>query len=218
MPAGKRKQQSIAMSKFLASLSLLALGLAAAASPLGRREDVPGCFQWSFIGFSTAPNFTLAAYNTSDLLSDNPIGAPLVLGQAGAIAGDEFHVLSTYASYPYDQDQTWSLQKGALLPNNQTAAVAGGPVADGTEPSWITGLDAGVSAQIWCAVPSTSAHGGGTGYPALAVNGDINSFALCKTGDSPLAQNNVVYKPSPDSYSYLFDTCYNVTVQIVETY
>lgn len=64
----------------------------------------------------------------------------------------------------------------------------------------------------------TDPAGGGTGFPELALNGDTDSFSLCSQGDYYLAQTNVVYKASPDSYEYDYSSCYPVKLQLIGLY
>ena len=74
---------------------LLALGLAATAVlalPAVKRTS-PSCDGLGGGAFDRVNSFTFAAYNTS-LPNANTTGVPLVLGQAGAISGASFHVLS----------------------------------------------------------------------------------------------------------------------------
>ncbi|THH32667.1 hypothetical protein EUX98_g1489 [Antrodiella citrinella] len=161
--------------------------------------------------FDTAYNFSITAYNsTFDL-----VGAQLLLGSAGATDGAEFKVFSTYASFPYNDYPTLTLVNGGLTPNGQVAG-AGVAVTAGSEPMFIiTNLDTPTPAQIYCGVASTSAEGGGTGQPQLAVNGDPDSFALCSAGDYPNAQVNVFYKPTPNNTgSYIYDSCYPVKLEM----
>ena len=79
-----------------AGLALLsAIGAASAAPALQARQTGPGpqCAGLGPSAFDVAYNFTLAAYNVSGA-NANDTGVPLVLGQAGAIDGAEFKVLS----------------------------------------------------------------------------------------------------------------------------
>ena len=63
---------------------------------------------------------------------------------------------------------------------------------------------------------STSAEGGGTGNPVLAVNNDADSFSLCRVTNDPNSQVNVVYNASTNNLGeYVFDTCYPVWLEMV---
>ncbi|KAH9946590.1 hypothetical protein B0H21DRAFT_742874 [Amylocystis lapponica] len=135
------------------SLALASLALAAPALALPTRESTGAwCAGLGAGAFDTASNFTLAAHNTT---APAP-GAALVLGQAGAIAGAQFGVLSTYASYPYDAWPTFALAAGALLPVPADASAVPAsdvPVSAGAQPGWIiTSRDPPAPAQIYCAV------------------------------------------------------------------
>lgn len=79
------------MFQSLAALSLVALGVA--ATPL-KRDTAPWCNPWGSAGFDVSYNFTLSAYNVTEEFDPNAVGSPLVLGQAGATTGAEFHVMS----------------------------------------------------------------------------------------------------------------------------
>jgi len=206
----------------------LAAATAALASPLSNINHViprglnaqrvpaiaPGtsCEGLGAGAFDTAYNFSVSAFNSSFDL----VGTPLVLGQAGATTGAEFKVFSTYESYPYNDFPTISMAQGGLTVDGEDSG-AGVEVQDGDEPTFvITNLNTPAPAQVYCGLASTSAHGGGTGNPELAVNHDADSFALCRTGDSPIAQVNVVYKPTPNNTgSYIYDSCYPVKLQMV---
>lgn len=81
-------------------LALFPLALGALASPLPSpsltsRQTAPGpqCSGLGAGAFDIAYNFTLAAYNVT-LPNANSTGAPLVIGQAGAVDGESFKVLS----------------------------------------------------------------------------------------------------------------------------
>ena len=78
------------------ALNLLTLALGAASSALAapaKRSLAPSCANLGGGAFDTADNFTFAAYYT-DGPNANTTGVPLVLGQAGAIDGASFKVLS----------------------------------------------------------------------------------------------------------------------------
>ncbi len=87
----------------LASLLLLILplSLGTTASPMSIRQTPsrPWCGDLGAGIFDIAYNFTLAAYNTSQP-NANSTGAPLILGQDGAIQGYQFKVLSVRPSTP----------------------------------------------------------------------------------------------------------------------
>ncbi|TCD71103.1 hypothetical protein EIP91_000197 [Steccherinum ochraceum] len=205
------------------ALAHLAVLTAVFASPvsLDRRglslERVPAiapgnaCDGFGAGAFDTAYNFTLSAFNSTLDLK----GEQLVLGQAGAIDGASFAVLSTFKSYHYDDFPSLSLLQGGLKPDGDRPGSAG-EVADGTEPGFIIEDNPPAPAPIYCGLASTSAHGGGTGNPQLAVNHDADSFSLCRTGTEATAQVNVVYKPTPDNFDkYIYDSCYPVKLEMV---
>ncbi|RDX40628.1 hypothetical protein OH76DRAFT_1412848 [Lentinus brumalis] len=200
------------------ALNLLTLAFAAAATvalPAAKRDLAPSCNLLGGGAFDTATNFTLAAWNTT-LPNANNTGVPLVLGQAGAISGAEFKVFSTFASFPFNQYPSLSLDKGRLIPHGTDVAPAkAGTVPDGSEPGFIVSNDSDPEqgAQIYCGVADIDPAGHGTGHPFLAVNGDTDSFALCKAG----TQNNIVFKPAAGK-GYDLSSCYAVKVQIIEEF
>ncbi|KAH9916542.1 uncharacterized protein B0H18DRAFT_1124179 [Fomitopsis serialis] len=199
---------------FSTLISLFAATSLALAFPLAPRTGA-WC-EGLGITYDTASNFTLAALNTT-LANANSTGAPLVAGQNGATDGAEFEVLSTWATYPYLDFPTMSLDSGVLIPNSANgvpsydmAASAGQPLQFFTTSQ----SPSGRVAQIYCAIVDTDPDF--EGPPTLAVNGDADGFALCMNGDGPYAQNNVVWRPTADNNgAYLYETCYNVTLQIV---
>ncbi|OBZ72771.1 hypothetical protein A0H81_06937 [Grifola frondosa] len=201
---------ALIMLPFIAASAVIAVPTA-----LHTRQTIaPWCEGFGDGVLDTAHNFTLAAYNTT-LPNANSTGAPLVFGQAGAVDGASFKVLSTSASYPFNDFPLLSLTNGALLPNGPVQA-SDANVTAGQELLWVlTTVNLPTPAQIYCAVLDTSPYGGGTGFPRLAVHNDIDSFSLCSL-DDPNAQNNVVYKASAiNDGSYDFSTCYPVQIQII---
>ena len=80
---------------FAFNLLVLALGAASSVVALPtKRDTAPSCAGLGGGAFDTASNFTLSAYYTDESLNTNTTGVPLVLGQAGAISGASFKVLS----------------------------------------------------------------------------------------------------------------------------
>lgn len=47
------------------------------------------------------------------------------------------------------------------------------------------------------------------------MNGDTDSFFLCKAGSYPGAQTNVVYKPDANNDVYVYSSCYPVKLQMI---
>lgn len=127
------------------------------------------------------------------------------------------------------------MQDGAIFAhstNGLNTAVNGG-VGAGEKPGFIQTIPQPQPPQIYCAVvsifififpgsraltslqASTDPHGGGTGFPVLAVLGDTDSFSLCP-GNFAGAQTSVVYKPQANATSYIFDQCVPIHLQIIE--
>ena len=78
------------------AFSLLTVAFAAVASALpAAKRSAPGpwCNNLGGGAFDNVANFTVAAYNTTGT-NTNTTGAPLVLGQAGAIDGASLKVFS----------------------------------------------------------------------------------------------------------------------------
>ncbi|PIL34285.1 hypothetical protein GSI_03060 [Ganoderma sinense ZZ0214-1] len=196
------------------AFSLLAVTFAAVASalPAAKRALGPWCDNLGGGAFDNVANFTVAAYNTTGT-NTNTTGAPLVLGQAGAIDGASFKVFSTFATFPYNQYPFIELVDGRLIPSGPgTSPTAINGVTAGSEVTFVASnsVDPTKSAQIWCAVADTDPAGHGTGHPYLALHGDTDSFSLCQY----LSQNNVVYKAAAGN-GYDFDTCYPVKLQLI---
>ncbi|KAJ3490100.1 hypothetical protein NLI96_g1686 [Meripilus lineatus] len=204
------------MYSAFALLALAFTGIASALPTIQKRDPPtsPGCVGLGGGAFDNISSFTLAAYNKT-LPNANSTGAPLVLGQAGAIVGASFKVLSTYASYPYDDYPGLTMVNGGIVRGD---SLVGTNITAGRFPGFIlTGIDLPPPAQIYCGLASTSAHGGGTGFPKLAAFGDTESWSLCPNGNGPFKQVNVVYKATPDNFgSYIYDQCYAVDLQIIE--
>jgi len=201
----------------------LVLATLSVAAPTARQIPSGPCA--NFIGgFANATSFTLAALNVT-LPNANTTGAPLVLGQAGAVDGAEFEALSTWASYQFNQWPSLTLTNGGLTgnmdpPNTQGTTVSGG-AANSTEVGFETTSFEGhpsAPSPVFCGVADTDPAGGGTGFPQLALNGHTDLFSLCMTGPagSPGSQNNVVYNASAtNSAGFIFDTCYSVVLQMI---
>jgi hypothetical protein len=154
-------------------LAPLAIAATSLAIPTARQLPSGPCAHFAG-GFDTASNFTLAALNRT-LPNANSTGAPLVLGQAGAIDGAEFEVLSvilsnfnendkrlmsrrqTWASFPFNQWPSLSLLDGGLTgnmdpPSGAVKTVSTG-ASNGSEVSFVTtSLDPPSPAPVYCAV------------------------------------------------------------------
>ncbi|KAF8885374.1 hypothetical protein CPB84DRAFT_1750169 [Gymnopilus junonius] len=165
-------------------------------------------------------NFTLAALNTT-LPNVNNTGAPLVLGQNGASTGIEFHVTSTYASYPYNDYPSIGLVDGTLRAyggdgswsTNATDVTSGNT---GNTLEWITTtIYAQPAPKIFSAIRLPAYE-----RPVLAAHGFHNLWSLCPF-PGPLPQTNIIFNVSADIQSPppfpLFDPagCYGVVVTIL---
>ncbi|KAK0199967.1 hypothetical protein DFS33DRAFT_1388264 [Desarmillaria ectypa] len=155
--------------------------------------------------------FTLAALNTS-LPNANNTGAPLVLGQNGAIVGMFFE---TYASYPYNDYPYISLTRGSLkayLSSGVTITNATA-VESGEELMWATSnFYSATLGTRYSAVTTQSGQ-----YAILAVFGNTDLWSLCPSR-AFRGQNNVVYNVSTVASpyaSYVPSDCYKVTLNIV---
>ncbi|KAI0919757.1 hypothetical protein AcW1_003076 [Taiwanofungus camphoratus] len=201
--------------------ALLSLALASCsfALPTLKARAGPSCAGIGGGAFDVAHNFTLYAYN-STTSNTNSTGVPLVVGQAGSTENEESKVLSTYASYPYNDWPNFSLVNGALIPNSgssSSAAAADSNVTAGNEPGFIVADPENLpqAAEIYCGVADTDPNQGSR-YPLLAVNGNTDSFSLCMSGSGARAQNNVVYLPSSDNSGvYDYSSCYPVHLHMV---
>ncbi|KAE9398964.1 hypothetical protein BT96DRAFT_1019819 [Gymnopus androsaceus JB14] len=167
---------------------------------------------------SLGTNFTLAALNTT-LSNANSTGAPLVLGEAGAIDGESFHVTSTYSSYPYNDYPSLGLVGGNLRAfdsegNWFTNASAPSSGSSGEELSWGTSsfYSSPASTAFSAVTLSTS------DYPVLAVNGIYDLWYLCPSDEPSVGQDSVYYNTtsiasSQDSSQTI--ACYAVSLNIV---
>ncbi|KAL4251577.1 hypothetical protein ABKN59_006710 [Abortiporus biennis] len=141
-------------------------------------------------------NFTLTALY-KNIPNDNITGIPLVVGQAGAISGEELKVFSTFASYPFLDLFQLHLAKGGITATGngtgETTATSRTVVA-GSEPHFVvTTPEEPPAEDVYCALVSTSANGSpNSQFPRLAIRPDSDSFSLCPDG----SQVNVFYKPS----------------------
>ncbi|OSX62855.1 hypothetical protein POSPLADRAFT_1074264 [Postia placenta MAD-698-R-SB12] len=194
----------------------LALASAAYAAPtVVKHSTASWCTGLGGGAFDTAYNFTLAAYNTTSS-NTNSTGVPLVLGQAGTSEQMASMVLSTYASYPYNDFPNFSLLQGALTPNaeatNGSVSAADTSVDAGNEPTFMVSSGTVPSAaQVYCAVADTDPEQSGQ-LPILAVNRETDQFSLCTSG----TQTNVVYRASSNNESsYDYDSCYPVAIHVV---
>ncbi|KAI0819734.1 hypothetical protein BC628DRAFT_1401273 [Trametes gibbosa] len=202
------------------ALNLVALGLSAisavAAFPavkLPRAAPGPWCNGLGVGAFDEATNVTLAAWNSTGT-NTNSTGAPLVLATGGSITGIEFRRMATWASFPFNDFPTVSLVNGTLIPNGEhTTPAQATIVEEGSQIGFVLRNSANPlqGAQIYCGVADVDPAGHGTGHPFLAVNGDTDSFQLCKVG----SQNVVFWKPIPD-HGEDFASCYPIKVQIIE--
>lgn len=176
------------------------------------------CYGVEAAAVSAVPNlsyqFTLAALNTS-LPNTNDTGAPLVLGQNGAIDGATFEVTSTWASFPYNDYPYISLTGGSLKAYRSSGVTITNATAiqSGGELEWVTssfyGSNPGTS---YSAVTTQSGK-----YAVLAAFGNTDLWSLCPSR-AFRGQNNVVYNVSSVASpyaSYVPSDCYKVTLNIV---
>jgi len=204
------------LSASFLSLALATVSGVSALPTLRVRQDP--CAGIGAGAFNSANNFTLAALN-STITDSQAVGVQLVVGQNGATDSQSFGVLSTYASYQYNEYPNFSLQDGALIPNAASSSPPGADtdVSDGAMPGFVfssSSLPAG--AQIYCGVADTDPDQGSPN-PLLAVHGNTDSFSLCMGGSGSTAQNNIVYNAASGSESYDYTTCYPVKVQMLGT-
>ncbi|KAI0755847.1 hypothetical protein C8Q74DRAFT_1210837 [Fomes fomentarius] len=199
-------------------LSLLTLAFAATSAlavPTSKLTS-SACHGLGRGAFDNVAAFTLAAWN-STLPNANSTGVPLVFGSAGAISGASFHVISTLASFPFDDFPTIALKDGRLIPSSPRQVSTGAQnVASGDLLTFVSSnsVDPTQGPQIYCAVADTDPAGHGTGHPFLAVNGNTDEFALCQHG----SQNSVVFKPKANTTSYDASSCYPIKVQLIYDY
>jgi len=161
--------------------------------------------------------FTLAAVNLT-LPNANSTGAPLVLGQAGAIDGESFEVSSTYYSYPYDDFPALELvnnslrayQRSGRTITNATVA-SSGETLNWETSSYYSSPAATSYSAVW--------KNGSDEFAVLAAYEITHLWSLCPFFGPP-SQTNVVFNVSADipPSEYLgFDPadCYPVKLNIV---
>jgi len=164
------------------------------------------------------PNaFTLAAINTT-LPNANQTGAPLVLGQNGAIDGAELHVTSTYASYPYDDYTPLVLINGSMrvYDSSQHWLTNATEVLSGQTLDWITSsLYTSPASQVYAAVVTPANQ-----FPLLSAHGFSTLWSLCPVPGFR-GQTNVVFNVSaniaspPPYLGYNPSDCYGVTINMI---
>ncbi|KAI0350309.1 hypothetical protein OH77DRAFT_1525006 [Trametes cingulata] len=197
------------------ALSLLAFGLTAAstvtASPtanIARDAAVgPSCDGLGAGAFDSVSHVTLAALNTT-LPNANSTGTPLVLATGGAFANIEIRRFGTWASFGANDYPSISLVDGTIYLNDGLKPARASEVQDASPLSFVTStngspIDPADGAQIYCGVPSADP----AGFATLAVNGDADSFSICKEG----YQQVVIYKAEADRN----EACYPVKLQII---
>ncbi|KAF7330658.1 hypothetical protein MSAN_02451000 [Mycena sanguinolenta] len=165
--------------------------------------------------------FSLTAWNVSGD-SQNSTGAPLVLGQDGAVYdGPSYQVTSTFASYQENVYPTLSLSNGSLRAyrasgvweTNATAVASGGLLSWYTSP--LFNRDA---ARIYSAVEQHDA-----GVLGVAAYGFDNLWSLCLFGGAVpgVTQTNVVFNvsadtnTSPHELGYDPHSCWKVALHLV---
>jgi len=208
----------------ISTSSYLALGLFAiattfsgvCASPVTRSDSQPVLTCTDGNNITSLPfNFTLAAVNIT-LPNSNQTGVPLVLGEAGAVDGASFQIVSTYDSYPYDDFPSLYL----------TNTTMGAWNSEGTTYTNATGTGQGGSINFY-----TSGLGGAPRQPAYSVldcpgnpfavfasYGMTELWSLCP-GDQAPFQTQLIYNVTAaiGSPYILFDPadCYPVAVNVV---
>ncbi|KAI0364639.1 hypothetical protein BV20DRAFT_974203 [Pilatotrama ljubarskyi] len=197
------------------ALSLIAAGLTAAstvtafpAANLARDAAVgPWCDGLGAGAFDDVSHVTLAALNTT-LPNANSTGTPLVLATGGAFAGIEIRRFGTWASFGANDYPSFSLVNGTIVLNDGPKPARAVQVQDASELSFVTSTNGSPinpldGAQIYCGVANPDP----TGYATLAVNGDADSFSICRE----TYQQVVIYKAAADRN----EACYPVKLQII---
>ncbi|KIL60332.1 hypothetical protein M378DRAFT_187793 [Amanita muscaria Koide BX008] len=164
-----------------------------------------------------AYNFTLSAWNTT-LPNVNETGVPLVLGQNGASTGMSFQITSTYASYPYNDFPSMSINNGSLrayLPSgfwmtNATAPRSGSPLG------WVSSTLYSRPAETVFSV----VHAPAGRLPMLAASGREDLWSLCPF-QGFRGQTSIVYDVEkddgipPSSIGFDVRDCYAVEIYVI---
>lgn len=221
---------------YSAAFTLLSLLPAALSLPrfYPRQVSEPWCAGFGGGAFDISYNFTLTAYNITDatLGPFTQVGDPLVVGIKDEYGAVSVGVLATAASVtaaalPYGPSPFlgFNLTSGELQPlpapglsysvySSDYESSGGEPAFQFSELSW----ELDPPAQIYCGIANTDPAGGGNPHPQLAIDDETDNFYLCADN---LGYNEVVHNPSAkyaSEFGYDLDTCYPVTVHIIDAY
>jgi len=210
----------LAMSRLTSVISLALLSAVAlsgaSASPVMRSDGPPLLTCPDGVNITTLPyNFTLAAFNIT-LPNSNQTGAPLVLGEAGAVDGAEFEIVSTYASYPYNDFPSLFLLDatvGAWSQEGTTDTNATGTRQGGSINFYSSGLPGAPRQPAYSVLECP-----GNPFPIFATYGRPDIWSLCPGNQAPY-QSQLIFNVSAavGSPYILFDPsdCYEVAVNVV---
>ncbi|KAL1694005.1 hypothetical protein GGG16DRAFT_122851 [Schizophyllum commune] len=172
------------------------------------------------LAISSAPvktlpySFTLAALNTT-LPNANDTGVPLVLGDEYFLPGSGLYITSTYASWPYKENNiSLGLVGGAMRGYDPEGAwtVNASLVVSGYAMTWLASYMGSPETDQFTAVHAPRGHR----YASLAAHGQNALWSLCPTGNKD-GKNEVFYNiSSANSHSsVVVKDCYKVILQII---
>ncbi|KAL1714970.1 hypothetical protein EV715DRAFT_208513 [Schizophyllum commune] len=164
-------------------------------------------------------SFTLAALNTT-LPNANDTGVPLVLGDEYFLPGSGLYITSTYASWPYKENNiSLGLVGGAMRGYDPEGAwcvlhgvVNASLVVSGYAMTWLGSYLSSPETDQFTAVHAARGHR----YASLAAHGQNALWSLCPTGNKD-GKNEVFNNiSSANSHSsVVVKDCYKVTLQII---
>ncbi|KAI5885546.1 uncharacterized protein SCHCODRAFT_01193880 [Schizophyllum commune H4-8] len=169
----------------------------------------------SFAPVKTLPyEFTLAALNTT-LPNANDTGVPLVLGDEYFLPGSALYITSTYASWPYkENNNSLGLVSGAMRGYDPEGAwtVNASLVVSGYAMTWLGSYMGSPETDQFTAIHAARGHK----YASLAAHGQDALWSLCPTGNKD-GKNEVFYNISSATShsSVVVKDCYKVTLQII---
>jgi len=206
---------SLRVQLLVALLSVLStISTTARASPVTRSLVLSCTYSKNLT--SIPFNFTLAAVNIT-LPNLNNTGVPLVLGEAGAVDGAEFEIISTYATYPYDDFPSLYLSNttmGAWNTEGYTYTNATGVTEGGSVNFYTSGLGGATPASAFSALSCP-----GNQHPIFAVHGRTDLWSLCPGNQGAYSQTQLIFNASAAvGQPYLaFDPadCYQVAVNVI---
>ncbi|KAI5833976.1 hypothetical protein K523DRAFT_395427 [Schizophyllum commune Tattone D] len=188
------------------SAIFLALAISLAVIPTSVAQSTASSAPLKTLPYS----LTLAALNTT-LPNANDTGVPLVLGDEYFLPGSGLYITSTYASWPYKENNiSLGLVGGAM--RGYDPEVNASLVVSGYAMTWLGSYMGSPETDQFTAVHAARGHE----YASLAAHGQDSLWSLCPTGNKD-GKNEVFYNiSSANSHSsVVVKDCYKITLQII---